>query len=69
MLVGNSVTILLQKPFSFVRNIESVVCNGERCVAEPRLFENIFRFGLCNLGVELLEERCIRPRWQTRLLV
>jgi len=69
VLVGNSVPILLQKPFSFVRNIESVVRDGEGCVTKPRLLEHVFRLGLCNLGIELLEKRCIRSSREARLLI
>jgi hypothetical protein len=69
VFVGNSITILLQEPFSFICDVEGIVCDGKGCVAEPRLFENIFRLRLCDLGVKLLEERRVRSGWETRLLV
>jgi hypothetical protein len=69
VFVRNSVTILLQKPLSFVRDVKSVVGDGEGCVAETGLFEHILCPGLCNLRVELLEERCICSRWETRFLI
>jgi len=45
------------------------VSDGKGSVAEPRLFENVFCLGLCDLSIEFLEETSVRSGWETRLFV
>jgi hypothetical protein len=56
VLVRNRITILLQKAFCFICDVESVVGDGKGTVAKARLLEDIFRLGLYDLRVQFLEE-------------
>ena len=69
MFVGNSITVLFQKPFRFVSDVQRVVGNRERGVSKAGLLENGLVLGLCELRVKFRQERGIGSSWKSRLLV
>ena len=56
MLIWNSVTILLEEVLDFICDIERIVRNSERSIAETGFLEDLLVFWLVELGVEFLEE-------------
>ena len=69
MLVGDSISVLLQETLDLVCDIEGIMGNREGRVTEARLLEDVLVLGLHELIVQLLKERGIRTSWQTRFFV
>jgi len=60
MLVRHCVPILFDEPIGLIRNIDSVMSNRERSVAESRFLEDVLVLWFIELCVKLLEERGVR---------
>lgn len=69
MLVRYCVPILFQETLYLVRDIQSVVGNGEGRVTETWLLENLRVLWLHKLVVELLQERLIGTGRQTGFFI
>ena len=70
MFVRDSVSVLLQEAIDFVSNVQGVMSDGKRGLAEARLLVHLLVLGLWkNLSVQFLEERGIRARWHPRFFI
>lgn len=67
-LIGNGISILLEESLSFVRDVESVMSDGEGAGAEPRLLERGV-LGLADGRIELLDKVGVRAGGEAGFLV
>ena len=56
MFVWDGIPVLLDEAFNFIRDIQRVVSDSERGIAETRFLENILVLGLAKLVVKFLQE-------------
>lgn len=69
MFVRYGVPVLLQEAFRLVRDVDGIVGNSERRVAETRFLEDVLILRFDELLVQLLKERLVCTRWKAGFLV
>jgi hypothetical protein len=69
LFVRHGVSVFLQEPFRFVRDVDGIVNNSERRVAETRFLKDVLILRFDELLVQFLKERLVCTRWKAGFFV
>jgi hypothetical protein len=69
VFIRHGISVLLQEALCLVRDVESIVSNGECRVAETRLLEDVLILRFSELLIQLLKERLVCAGWKAGFLV